>query len=73
MHQVVKNNIKQIRETMTSNDQCEQKDVSNLISATRSPSKSGDESRFFGKEESSRAKIWHSGLSNARVRIIHEG
>ena len=50
MHQVVKNNIKQIRETMTSNDQCEQKDVSNLISATRSPSKSGDESRFFGKE-----------------------
>jgi hypothetical protein len=58
MHQVVKNNIKQ----MTSNDQCEQKDVSNLIPATRSPSKSGDESRFFGKEAVLAPKFGTRGL-----------
>ena len=58
MHQVVKNNIKQ----MTSNDQCEQKDVSNLISATRSPSKSWDESRFFGKEAVLPPKFGTRGL-----------
>jgi hypothetical protein len=47
---------------MTSNDQCEQKDVSNLISATRSPSKSGDESRFFGKEAVLAPKFGTRGL-----------
>jgi hypothetical protein len=47
---------------MTSNDQCEQKDVSNLIPATRSPSKSGDESRFFGKEAVLAPKFGTRGL-----------
>lgn len=49
-HQVVKIKIKQIRETMKSNDQCEQKDASNLIRAIGNSSNSGDESRFFRKE-----------------------